>query len=137
MTRASIREYADAIRERYRTGCKTEKGKILDEFTKVTGLHRKAAIRLLRSKPQGTGRKKRGRTKYYGNEVTIALRMIWEASDRLCSKRLRPFIPEMLRVLRQHGEQNLDAFVEAQLCQMSPYNVNDKNLLSLFSTCLQ
>jgi len=124
VTRASIREYADAIRERYRTGCKTEKGKILDEFTKVTGLHRKAAIRLLRSKPQGTGRKKRGRTKYYGNEVTIALRTIWEASDRLCSKRLRPFIPEMLRVLRQHGEQHVDAFVEAKLCQMSPATID-------------
>ena len=90
MTRASIKEYAEAIRRRYRAGLKAEKGKILDEFTKVTGLHRKAAIRLLRHKSQGTGKEKRGRTKYYGNEVTIALRMIWEASDRLCSKRLRP-----------------------------------------------
>ena len=124
MTRASIQEYSDAIRKRYTSGLKAEKGKILDEFTKVTGLHRKAAIRLLRKKSPGTGRKRRGRTKYYGNEVTIALRIIWEASDRLCSKRLRPFIPEMLRVLRQHGEQHIDAFVEAQLCQMSPATID-------------
>jgi hypothetical protein len=124
MTRASIQEYAEAIRRRYRAGLKAEKGKILDELTKVTGLHRKAAIRLLRHKSQGPGKGKRGRTKYYGNEVTIALRMIWEASDRLCSKRLRPFIPEMLRVLRQHGEQHIDAFVEAQLCQMSPATID-------------
>ncbi len=47
MTRQSIKEYAGAIRERYRRGTKKEKGKILDEFTKATGLHRKAAIRLL------------------------------------------------------------------------------------------
>jgi len=124
MTRASIKEYADAIRQRYRTSRKAEKGKILDEFTKVSGLHRKAAIRLLRYKSQGTGKNKRGRARYYGNEVIIALRMVWEASDRLCYKRLRPFIPEMLRVLRQHGEQHLDALVTAQLCQMSPATID-------------
>jgi hypothetical protein len=70
MTRASIKEYADAIRQRYRAGRKAEKGRILDEFTKVTGLHRKAAIRLLRYESQGNAKKKRGRTRYYGNEVT-------------------------------------------------------------------
>jgi hypothetical protein len=47
MTRASIREYVEAVRGRYLRSPKTEKGKILDEFTKVTGYHRKAAIRLL------------------------------------------------------------------------------------------
>jgi len=124
MTRSSIKEYADAIRQRYRTSRKAEKGKILDEFTKVSGLHRKAAIRLLRYKSQGTGKKKRGRARYYGNEVIIALRMVWEASDRLCSKRLRPFIPEMLMVLRQHGEQHIDALVTTQLCQMSPATID-------------
>jgi hypothetical protein len=120
MTRDSIQEYADAIRERYRAGLKAEKGKILDEFTKVTGLHRKAAIRLLRHKSPGTAMKKRGRTKYYGDKVINALRVVWEASDRLCSKRLQPFIPEMLRVLRQHGEQHINVSIETHLCQMSP-----------------
>ena len=124
MTRVSIQEYADAIRQRYRAGNKKEKGKILDEFTKVTGLHRKAAIRLLRRKSQGNSRKTRGRTKYYGNEVTVALRIIWEASDRLCSKRLQPFIPEMIRVLRQHGEQHINLTLESQLCQMSSATID-------------
>jgi hypothetical protein len=104
MTRASIREYADAIRQRYKAKHKAEKGKILNEFTKVTGLHRKAAIRLLRYRSKGNTGNKRGRTRYYGNEVTEALRVIWEASDRLCPKRLKPLIPEMIRILRQHGE---------------------------------
>jgi len=44
MTRSSIREYTEAIRERYLRASKKEKSKILDEFTKVTGYHRKAAI---------------------------------------------------------------------------------------------
>ena len=48
MTRASIREYVEAVRGRYLRASKIEKGKILDEFTQVVGCHRKAAIRLLR-----------------------------------------------------------------------------------------
>ncbi len=39
MTRGSIQEYTEAVRERYLGGSKKEKGKILDEFTKVTGRH--------------------------------------------------------------------------------------------------
>ena len=47
MTRGSVLEYAAAVRDRYRSGDKVGKGKILDEFVRVTGYHRKAAIRLL------------------------------------------------------------------------------------------
>jgi hypothetical protein len=47
MTLSSVKEYVAAIRGRYQTGNKEEKGKILDEFVKVTGYHRKAATRLL------------------------------------------------------------------------------------------
>jgi hypothetical protein len=54
MTRGSIREYTQAVQERYRRAPKKGRTKILDEFTQVTGYHRKAAIRLLRS-PAGGG----------------------------------------------------------------------------------
>ncbi len=122
MTRGSIREYAVAVRDRYRSADKMEKGKILDEFVKVTGYHRKAAIRALLNAPKLTcGR--RGRPTRYG-AVLQPLRAIWEASDRLCSKRLQPFLPEMMRVLRQHGELGIDASTEAQLCRMSPATID-------------
>ena len=52
------------------------------------------------------------------------LRVIWEASDRLCSKRLQPFIPEMISVLREHGEQNVDRDTEAQLSRMSASTID-------------
>jgi hypothetical protein len=42
----------------------------------------------------------------------------------LCSKRLQPFLPEMIRVLRQHGEQRIEASTEAQLCRMSPSTID-------------
>jgi len=96
---------------------------MLDEFTKVTGLHRKAAIRLLHRDRQGLG-KRRGRQRKYGPEAAGALKAVWEASDRLCSRRLQPFIPEMVRVLRRHGEQQIDASLEAQLSHISPSTID-------------
>jgi hypothetical protein len=101
-----------------------EKGKILDEFIKVTGYHRKAAIRLLHQVNKPRSNRKRGRPRKYSTAVVGALRVAWEATDRLCSKRLRPFLPELIKVLRRHGETTMSAEVEAQLCQMSPSTID-------------
>ncbi len=72
MTRRSILEYAEAVRWRYLRASKKEKGKILDEFTKVTGYHRKAVIRLIRRGNQPGGNKKRGRRRQYDTAVASA-----------------------------------------------------------------
>jgi tetratricopeptide (TPR) repeat protein len=48
VTRASLREYAAVQRERYQHATRAEKHQLLDELVTVTGMHRKAAIRLLR-----------------------------------------------------------------------------------------
>ena len=124
MTQSSIREYVEAVRERYFLASKKDKGKILDEFTKVTGRHRKAAIRLIRHGGRTRIGKKRGRPRQYGPSVVGALRLAWEVTDRLCSKRLRPFLPELTKVLRRHGENTNSAEVEAQLCQMSSATID-------------
>jgi hypothetical protein len=52
VTRASLREYAAGQRERYLQGTRAEKRQLLDEVVAVTGIHRKAAIRLLRRAPR-------------------------------------------------------------------------------------
>ncbi|PSO13458.1 transposase, partial [Sphingobium sp. AEW4] len=44
---ATRRELVEAVGERYRAADRTSKGKILDEFVAVTGLHRKHAMRIL------------------------------------------------------------------------------------------
>ncbi len=99
MTRRSIMEYAQALKSRYFGASREEKGKMLDEFTQVTGLHRKAAIRLLNRPSQPRAVKRRGRPRKYGSEAAEALKAVWEAGDRLCSKRLQPFLPEMVKVI--------------------------------------
>ncbi len=122
MTRGSVKEYAAAIIDRYRSANKVRKGKMLDEFITVTGYHRKAAIRMLLGQNERYGGH-RGRPGRY-SVVIEPLRAIWEASDRLCSKRLQPFLPEMIKVLRQHGEQQIDTVQEKLLCTMSPATID-------------
>ena len=51
---ATRRELIQAIAERYRTANRADKQKILDEFTQVTGFHRKHAIRALRQRAKQT-----------------------------------------------------------------------------------
>ena len=124
MTRGSIKEYVEAIKGRYFRAIKREKSRILDEFTKVTGCHRKTAIRLLRCKKRLRESRRCGRPRLYGNEVVMALRTAWETTDRLCSKRLQPFLPELILVLRRCGEKSMTADVEAKLIQMSPSTID-------------
>ena len=124
MTRGSIVEYKEAIQRRYLKASKREKGKILDEFVQVTEYHRKSAIRLFNRNGVPKPKKRRGRPRRYGNESVDMLRKAWEASDRLCSKRLQPFMDEMVRVMRQHGELAVNAHLEAELCQMSASTID-------------
>ena len=84
MTLNSVKEYTLEIRKRYLKANKKEKGPILEEFIKVTGYHRKSAIRvLLKVSPANT--LCRGRSVEY-TAVLEPLKTLWEASDRLCSK---------------------------------------------------
>jgi hypothetical protein len=124
MTLTSIHEYADAKRGHYLKASKNEKGIILDEFISVTGCHRKAAIRLLRHKLTSEISKKRGRPRQYGIEVTSALKTVWEAGDHLCSKRLQPFIPELIAVLARKGEIKVSIDIRNQLLKLSPSTID-------------
>ncbi len=124
MTRRSILEYADAIRGRYLRSSKKVKTRILEEFVAATGLHRKAAIRLLNRQSTPTGQKRSGRPRLYSLEVVAALRVAWEAADRLCSKRFRPFLPELVGILKEKGELNVTEGTETQLCRISASTID-------------
>lgn len=100
---AARAEVSAAIRERYSASGRAAKGVILDEFVALTGLHRKHAIRLLGAGPEE--RRSRGRpTCRYGSAVKEALAVLWEASDRVCSK-----LPILLPALERHGQLAPDA----------------------------
>ena len=124
MTRRSIREYAEAVRRRYCRAAKKAKTEILNEFVATTGMHRKAVIRSLNRKSRSPGKKRRGRPRLYGHEAKAALKVVWEASDCLCSKRLQPFLPELVGILKRCGELSVIEETEAQLCQMSSSTID-------------
>ena len=124
MTGRSIREYAEAVRERYRRSRKAGKTRILDEFVAATGRHRKAAVRLLNRTSKKALKKKSGRPKVYSLEAISALKVAWEASDRLCSKRFQPFLPELVGILKREDELSITEEVEGELARMSASTID-------------
>jgi hypothetical protein len=124
VTRQSIREYARAIRDRYWQNNKIGKTKILDEFTKTTGLHRKAAIRLLNKETAKHSSKKRGRPRKYSHDAAEILKTAWEAEDRICSKRLHPFLNDLVKILKKNNDIEVSPAVETQLRQISPATID-------------
>jgi hypothetical protein len=57
MSLKSKNELVEVVRPRYLKASKSEKQKILDEFTSATGYHRKHAIRVLKNKVSKTRRR--------------------------------------------------------------------------------
>lgn len=50
--------------------------------------------------------------------------MLWEASERVCSKRLRPLIPILLPALERHGRLGLDDALRSKLLTVSPATID-------------
>jgi len=119
MSQRSKRELLDEIRPRYLKAKKSKKKTMLDEFVAATGYHRKYATRLLKhGRPRRSG-KKHGLPKIYQGEVVVALEQIWEICGRICSKRLHPFLAEMVKVLERCGELQLAPGTKTLLLHMS------------------
>src|SRR5262245_48602129 len=102
-------ELVGAMRDRYARGNREEKGRILDELVAVTGFHRKHAMRLLGSKGIAYRNRPGPERRVYGDAVRSALVVLWEASDRICGKRLRPLVPILIEAMERHGHLRLDA----------------------------
>ena len=112
-------ELVNALRTRYRGATKIEKGVILREFTSVSGFHRKHAIRLI---SKGTGAKERTVVpgeRVYDQAVKEALTVIWEAADRICGKRLKALIPQLVAAMERHGHLKLATEVRSKLLAVS------------------
>ncbi len=121
MTRASLREYATVQRERYLTATRGEKGALLDEVVAVTGLHRKAAIRLLRRTPRASAARSRaGRPRIYWPAVATAVEVLWQATGHIGPHRLHPFVPDLLDRLTRDGELTLAPEVDKLVRHVSP-----------------
>ncbi|OJH56123.1 ISNCY family transposase, partial [Agrobacterium pusense] len=103
----------------------------LDQFVSISGMHRKHAMRLLRGadkQPQS-----RTRAQIYDEATRQALIVLWEASDRICGKRLKPLLPILISSMEQHSHLRLDDQVRTLLLQMSAATI-DRALKSVRET---
>jgi hypothetical protein len=121
------REVLSAVAERYRSAGRPEKGRILDALCRTTGWHRKHAVRALRRRGlQETAKTRdlRERKRRYGVTIKDALTALWEASDRVCGKRLVAMIPTLLPALEQHGRLELSEGEQAKLLAVSAATID-------------
>ena len=124
MSKHSKRELVEAVQPRYLKANKAVKRQIMDEFVAATGYHRKYANRLLKHGLKPRGYKRSGRRKVYQGEVVQVLERIWEICGRICSKRLHPFIPEILTVLERKGEIQVCLEIKQLLLSMSRSSID-------------
>jgi Integrase core domain len=119
------RELVSAVAERYRSARRTDKERILDELCATTGWHRKHAVRVLRQPETPNGiHAPRERRRRYGAIIKDALTALWEASDRVCGKRLKVMIPTLLPALEEHGRLKLGKGDRDLVLAISPATID-------------
>jgi hypothetical protein len=111
------------LRDRYRKSSKKEKTIMLDEFIRLTRHSRYYAARALRIKEVlgymhigvkrvrlvRDKRKIKRKKKIYDQDVLVALKEIWKIGDYICSKRLAPYLKEIIPVLEKWREIKLSS----------------------------
>lgn len=117
-------ELLDAVAARYRSATRAGKGRILTEVTEISGYHRKHAERRLRQGRIADRSRPRPERRVYDDAVREALVVLWEASDRICGKRLKPLIPLLIPAMERHGHLALDETVRRLLHQISAASID-------------
>jgi hypothetical protein len=117
-------ELITAVSRRYGEAGRIERGRILDEFVAVTGYHRKHAMRVLRLGSTSSRNVLRPGRRIYGEAVRQALILLWEASDRVCGKRLKALLPVLIAAMERHGRLALDPLVRTGVVAMSAATID-------------
>jgi hypothetical protein len=129
------------LQDRYQRSSKKEKTHILNEFTQLTSYNRCYACQILNIKKEkvlgylniagkrikyvADNRKiKRKKEKIYDKKVLNALKEIWKIGDYICSKRLAPYLSEIIPVLEKWGEIKLKPKVREKLFKISAATID-------------
>jgi len=138
---------------RYQKAPKKEKKAILDEFTRLTGYHRKSAIRLLcekpvkrvmvylkggavKIKPEKARPANRKGKRIYTDEVIACLRLVWAFFWYKCGKILAPFMRQQMRHIARWKAFGITKETAEKLIKISPASIDrylkkDKESLKL------
>lgn len=98
---------------------------MLTELISNAGYNRSYARRLLGSKKK-LGRKRTypPRKRTYTAAVFYPLRTLWLAADGICGQRLKPYLPELIRVMEEKKEIRLNKHVRAHLCRIGSATID-------------
>ena len=125
----SRNQYLKEIRSEYlKTKSKKEKGKLLDEAEKRTGLNRKYLMEKLKPKSnldKDKSQRKR-RKEYYDSYVREALVQVWRIFDYPCGQRLEPLLKTEVDRLRRLGELKCSDKVAEKLKKISFRTIDEK-----------
>lgn len=125
MSLSARRELLNSMRERYRETPWQEKGKLVEGFMTATGYSRKYAITQLNRAPMQTlSPSPRQVHKQYDEAVRQALTILWYSANQICSKRLVPFLPELVPILERRGHLQLPVPIREQVLNISASTVD-------------
>lgn len=119
-------ELLEVLKQRYMRATKKEKSRILDEFAALTGYHRKHVRRLLGNQfpTKLDNGKQSSCRRIYDEAVKEALIVAWEVSDRICGKRLKAILPNLVDALERHRHIDLDLTVRQRLLSASAATID-------------
>jgi hypothetical protein len=125
LTKAARDELAQTVRKRYRAATGKDRKRMLSEFIAVSGYHPKYAIEILNREESGVeAPQKRNRPRLYDEASRQTLIVLWEASDRVCGKRLKPLLRILLPALERHGHLSLDEAIRTKVLAMSAASID-------------
>jgi hypothetical protein len=113
------REVLQQMTPQYRQASPAQKRTLLDEFVATTGDVRKYARWLLNHAEEVQQTHGRSHLRRYGPDVQHALFLVWHAANRICAKRLIPFLPTLVEALERHEHLHLTEECRSQLLSMS------------------
>ena len=98
---------------------------IVDTVASVTSMHRKSVIRKFKHLQRRSSSKKdqRGKATYYTNDVTLALKEVWQAGGEVCGELLHPMVTEYVEIFRRdqmwpHGQEPTDKLLAMSMGTM-------------------
>jgi hypothetical protein len=119
VTLPSRRQLLKHFAPQYREASSAQKRVLLDPFAQATGSHRGSGRWLLTHAEDVLQAPRYKRASHYGPEVQQALLLLWNAANRICAKRLLPFLPTLMEALERHEHLHISAEYRNQLLSMS------------------
>jgi hypothetical protein len=118
------RQYLEELGKEYAAKTETERGRLLDEAGKRTGLNRKYLIGILNHPVSPPTTRRRKRRAEYGSAAATALIAMWDIFEQPCGQRMTTVLVSEVDRLRRLGEVVCSDQVSAQLKKMSASTID-------------